>query len=431
MDLAHLVQTISIYALPVIFGITLHEAAHGYVAKHFGDTTAYVLGRVSLNPVRHIDLVGTIIVPLVILLATSWGAGQGMLFGWAKPVPVNYHALRKPKRDMMWVAAAGPAANLAMALGWALTAKLALVMPSNYFTDPLFLISQAGVTVNLVLMLLNLIPLLAARRRAHRRRPAADADGRPVRAPRALGLPDPARADVHERAWDRPRADGGRLAAADRERVRDALTWSLNGWCRGCARPARCTWATTTARSRTGCGCRASIRATSSSPTGTRSRRITRSRRSSSRTCGTWWSTGSPPASTPAQATLFIQSRVPEHAELHTLLSMITPLGWLERVPTYKDQQEKLTDRDLSTYGFLGYPLLQAADVLIYRAKFVPVGEDQVPHVEFMREIARRFNHIYGREPGFEEKALAAAKKLGSAQGEALPRAANEVPGAG
>jgi Zn-dependent protease len=160
MDLAHLVQTISIYALPVIFGITLHEAAHGYVAKHFGDMTAYVLGRVSLNPVRHIDLVGTIIVPLVILLATSWGAGQGMLFGWAKPVPVNYHALRKPKRDMMWVAAAGPAANLAMALGWALTAKLALVLPGNYFTDPLFLISQAGVTVNLVLMLLNLIPLL-------------------------------------------------------------------------------------------------------------------------------------------------------------------------------------------------------------------------------------------------------------------------------
>jgi Zn-dependent protease len=160
MDLAHLVQTISIYALPVIFGITLHEAAHGYVAKHFGDMTAYVLGRVSLNPVRHIDPVGTIIVPLAILLVTSWGAGQGMLFGWAKPVPVNYHALRKPKRDMMWVAAAGPAANLAMALGWALTAKLALVMPNNYFTDPLFLISQAGVTVNLVLMLLNLIPLL-------------------------------------------------------------------------------------------------------------------------------------------------------------------------------------------------------------------------------------------------------------------------------
>ena len=115
----------------------------------------------------------------------------------------------------------------------------------------------------------------------------------------------------------------------------------------------------------------------------------------------------------PAQATLFIQSRVPEHAELHLLLSMITPLGWLERMPTYKDQQEKLSGKDLSTYGFLGYPLLQSADILIYRATQVPVGEDQVPHIEFTREIARRFNHIYGREPGFEEKAEAAVKKLG------------------
>ncbi|HKO89312.1 MAG TPA: tryptophan--tRNA ligase [Burkholderiales bacterium] len=116
----------------------------------------------------------------------------------------------------------------------------------------------------------------------------------------------------------------------------------------------------------------------------------------------------------PAQATLFIQSRVPEHAELHTLLSMITPLGWLERVPTYKDQQEKLAEKDLSTYGFLGYPLLQSADVLIYRAQYVPVGEDQVPHIELTREIARRFNHVFGREAGFEEKALDAVKKLGS-----------------
>jgi tryptophanyl-tRNA synthetase len=116
----------------------------------------------------------------------------------------------------------------------------------------------------------------------------------------------------------------------------------------------------------------------------------------------------------PSQATLFIQSRVPEHAELYTLLSMITPLGWLERVPTYKDQQEKLSDRDLSTYGFLGYPLLQSADILMYRAKYVPVGEDQVPHVELTREVARRFNHVFGREPGFEEKALEAVKKLGS-----------------
>ncbi|MBM4228181.1 MAG: tryptophan--tRNA ligase [Gammaproteobacteria bacterium] len=115
----------------------------------------------------------------------------------------------------------------------------------------------------------------------------------------------------------------------------------------------------------------------------------------------------------PGEATLFIQSRVPEHAELHLLLSMITPISWLERVPTYKDQQEKLRERDLSTYGFLGYPLLQSADILIYRAGNVPVGEDQVAHIELSREVARRFNYLYGREPGFEEKAETAVAKLG------------------
>jgi tryptophanyl-tRNA synthetase len=115
----------------------------------------------------------------------------------------------------------------------------------------------------------------------------------------------------------------------------------------------------------------------------------------------------------PARSVLFIQSRLPEHAELHLALSMCTPLGWLERVPTYKDQQEKLADRDLTTYGFLGYPLLQSADILMYRAAWVPVGEDQVPHVELTREVARRFNHLFGREPGFEDKAMAAVKRLG------------------
>ena len=116
----------------------------------------------------------------------------------------------------------------------------------------------------------------------------------------------------------------------------------------------------------------------------------------------------------PSQAMLFVQSRVPQHAELHLLLSMMAPLSWLERVPTYKDQQEKLAEKDLTTYGFLGYPLLQAADILIYRAIHVPVGEDQVPHIEFSREVARRFNHLYGKEPGFEKKAEEAVKKLGS-----------------
>jgi len=116
----------------------------------------------------------------------------------------------------------------------------------------------------------------------------------------------------------------------------------------------------------------------------------------------------------PTRATIFIQSRVPEHAELTLLLGMISPIGWLERVPSYKEQQQKLADRDLSNYGFLGYPVMQSADILIYRANMVPVGEDQVSHIELTRELARRFNHIYGREPGFEEKAQAAIKKLGS-----------------
>jgi len=115
----------------------------------------------------------------------------------------------------------------------------------------------------------------------------------------------------------------------------------------------------------------------------------------------------------PNFATIFIQSRVPQHAELHTLLSMITPLAWLERVPSYKDQQEQLKDKDLSTYGFLGYPLLQSADILVYRASYVPVGEDQVPHVELTREVARRFNHLYGRDPGYQQRAEEAIRKLG------------------
>lgn len=157
---ANLVQTIAIYALPVIFAITLHEAAHGYVARHFGDQTAYRLGRISLNPIRHIDLVGTIILPLVILVTSKLFGGAGILFGWAKPVPVNFHALRNPKRDMLWVAAAGPVANLAMAIAWALIMKMAMSVPPNVFTLPLSLMAEAGITVNIVLMVLNLLPIL-------------------------------------------------------------------------------------------------------------------------------------------------------------------------------------------------------------------------------------------------------------------------------
>jgi Zn-dependent protease len=149
-----LIQKIAIYALPVIFAITLHEAAHGYAAKRFGDTTAYMLGRISLNPLRHIDLVGTILIPLVTLTL------GGILFGWAKPVPVNFGQLRNPKRDMLWVAAAGPGANLAMALFWAGMIKLGLSLPDgSSLAIPLILMAKAGIGINIVLMVLNLLPL--------------------------------------------------------------------------------------------------------------------------------------------------------------------------------------------------------------------------------------------------------------------------------
>jgi len=154
----NLVQTIALYAIPVIFAITLHEAAHGYVAKWFGDTTAYALGRVSLNPLRHIDPVGTILVPLLILLTSKLLGGSPLLFGWAKPVPVNYHALNHPKRDMMWVAAAGPSANAFMAIAWAIALKVAInggLTDGDYFYE----VAAAGIYVNIILMVLNLLPL--------------------------------------------------------------------------------------------------------------------------------------------------------------------------------------------------------------------------------------------------------------------------------
>jgi Zn-dependent protease len=159
MDIAALIQTIAIAALPVIFAITLHEAAHGFAARHFGDPTAWQAGRISLNPLRHIDPVGTLLVPGVILVTSYLAAGSAMLFGWAKPVPVNFGRLRHPKRDMLWVAAAGPAMNLLMALGWAAVFKLAWLMPHNAYSLPLAEMSRTGINVNLVLMVLNLLPL--------------------------------------------------------------------------------------------------------------------------------------------------------------------------------------------------------------------------------------------------------------------------------
>jgi Zn-dependent protease len=154
-----LIQTLAIYAIPVLLAITLHEAAHGYVARHFGDPTAYLAGRISLNPLRHVDAVGTILVPGAILVASKLIGGSALLFGWAKPVPVDFGRLRRPKQDMLWVAAAGPGANLVMALAWAFLLKAALAMDAGLLGAFLAGNARAGIEINAVLMLLNLLPI--------------------------------------------------------------------------------------------------------------------------------------------------------------------------------------------------------------------------------------------------------------------------------
>ena len=156
MDVNQLAQTVAIYALPVLLAITLHEAAHGYVARHFGDMTAHAQGRISLNPLRHIDVNGTVVVPLLLILLS----GGKFAFGWAKPVPVNYSALRNPKQHMAWVAAAGPGVNFAMALAWALALKLVIELPRGGLSALLAQMAIAGIVVNLVIMVINLLPIL-------------------------------------------------------------------------------------------------------------------------------------------------------------------------------------------------------------------------------------------------------------------------------
>ncbi len=153
MQINELIQTVTIASIPILFAITLHEAAHGYAARRFGDNTAYLEGRISLNPLRHIDPVGTILLPLLTLVL------GGVLFGWAKPVPVNFSALHNPKKDMLWVAIAGPASNLAMAIVWALLFKFSAAFPDNYFAEPLMGMAVIGIKINVVLLVLNLLPL--------------------------------------------------------------------------------------------------------------------------------------------------------------------------------------------------------------------------------------------------------------------------------
>tara|TARA_Y100000590_G_scaffold457553_1_gene610426 strand:- start:1932 stop:2603 length:672 start_codon:yes stop_codon:yes gene_type:complete len=154
LEIDRIVQGVAIFALPVTLAITLHEAAHAYVAKQYGDHTAYIQGRVTLNPLRHIDPIGTVCVPLLLLAVSS-----PYLFGWAKPVPINFNNLHNPKRDMLWVAAAGPAANLLMAFLWAIVFKFGVAIPESDFSEPMLLMGQAGILINVILLVLNLLPL--------------------------------------------------------------------------------------------------------------------------------------------------------------------------------------------------------------------------------------------------------------------------------
>ena len=409
-----IVQLIAVYALPLVLGITLHEAAHAWAAAQLGDRTAQMQGRVTANPLKHIDPVGTLLVPGLLLLASRLGGAGAGFFGWAKPVPVIWSNLGSPHRDMGLVAAAGPLANVLMALGWALLYKLGQL--SGTGEEFVFLVAMAGISVNLTLAVLNLLPVLPLDGRAHPGVLAAAPGCHRLVAPGTLRHDDPDRPDVYRPALGH-RQSPGRWGHAPHRRTAPLLKvlpmfpervvsgmrptgalhlghyhGALKNWVRLQAEYP-CFFFVADFHALT-------THYDSPNVIGDNVWEMVID----------WLAAGIDPQ----QSTLFLQSRVPEHAELHLLLSMCTPLGWLERVPTYKDQQEKLSDRDLATYGFLGYPLLQAADILLYRAAFVPVGEDQVPHIELTREVSRRFNHLFGKEPGFEDNAKQAIKKLGS-----------------
>lgn len=160
MNNLSVVQTVAVYILPLIFAITVHEAAHAYAANRFGDNTANLYGRLSLNPMNHIDPIGTVVFPLISIVMGSMMGGAGLIFGWAKPVPINFGKLRNPKRDIFWVASAGPLSNLVMAVIWALAMKGTTYLPGSYFSTPLFMMGQAGVGINISLMILNMLPIL-------------------------------------------------------------------------------------------------------------------------------------------------------------------------------------------------------------------------------------------------------------------------------
>ncbi len=381
------IPALVIALLVLIFSLTVHEAAHAWSASRLGDDTARHLGRVSLNPVVHIDPIGTLLLPV---LAMTTGAP---VIGWAKPTPVNARHFRQPRRDSIIVTVAGPASNLAIAVAAAIALRM-MPAPTPSFSEievvrPLEMIASQALSLNVLLAVFNLLPIppldggqilmallppgitsklgfLYRVRISHPAR-AAD-DGRSERAHRAALLSG---------ALVAPVAGAKRVVSGMRPTGRlhlGHLVGALQNWVAlqpqyDCFYFVADWHALTTDYADTS--------------------QLTQF---SYDNAIDWIAAGLDPE----RSTLFVQSMVPEHAELALLLSMVAPVSWLERVPTYKEQQESLTDKDLSSIGFLGYPLLQTADVALYDGHFIPVGEDQVAHLELSREIVRRFNRFYG-----------------------------------
>jgi tryptophanyl-tRNA synthetase len=365
------------------FSLSFHEMAHAWTAYRLGDPTAYQEGRVSMNPAVHVDPIGTILFPLISMIATAAG-GSLPLIGWAKPVPFLVRNLSRPRRDVILIALAGPASNVILAALISVVIRIALPMgwvPTDGIGNPTGPVWEFRLQPH---------PDSTARRRQGIVQPAAAALGagvrrvrRPIRLHRSLRAhADRGALVLHAAVDELPRRTAAvvvtkRVVSGMRPTGKlhlGHLVGALRNWVELQDR-FDCFYFV------------ADWHALTSEYADTKEIVA-----NGIDNAADWIAAGIDPE----KSTLFVQSMVPEHAELHLLLSMIAPTPWLERVPTYKEQQEQVTDRDLATYGFLGYPLLQTADVVIYNAHAVPVGEDQVPHLELSREIVRRFNGLYG-----------------------------------
>ena len=369
----------------LLFSLTVHEAAHAFTADRLGDPTARLLGRVSLNPAVHVDPIGTVLFPLI-AIATNLP-----VIGWAKPVPVDGRNLRHFRRDFMLIAAAGPASNLVLAAIAAVVWRVLSGGAVDAADVPELVVTvlQRMLLINVLLAVFNMIPippLDGGNVLAGLLPPAA---GRAVRPLATLGVPAALCADAHGHAERHRRPPGATdpvmAPVAARARVVSGMrpTGRLHlGHLVGALR----NWVDLQAEY----DCFYFVADWHALTSGfADTSELTAYARDNA---ADWIAAGLDPE----RSTLFVQSLVPEHAELALLLSMIIPIPWLERVPTYKEQIDQLSDKDLSSVGFLSYPLLQTADVIMYNARYVPVGEDQVPHLELSREIVRRFHNLYG-----------------------------------